>query len=134
MNTLSLAVFLVLLTSAPFAVAEGEPNVVATDVCSVLKAPETFVNQVIRLRGLVYLGEDHMNVSSLACPGQGIELVIKSNPVFEQKDVRHFYVQMNQQGRKGVATITGLFQADKDPLTPYVLNIQHVKDVAPRTK
>ncbi|WP_168171153.1 hypothetical protein [Rhodanobacter sp. B04] len=111
---------------------KGEPKVISTDVCSVLKTPETFVNQVIRLRGLVYLGEDHMNISDKACPGQGIELVIKSDPVFKQKDVHHFYVQMNHQGRKGIATITGLFQSDPSPLTPYVLNIQHVKDVAPR--
>jgi predicted ThiF/HesA family dinucleotide-utilizing enzyme len=68
----------------------------------------------------------------MACPGQGIELVIKSDVVFDQADVHLFYVQMNRQGRKGVVTITGLFQSDKDPLTPYVLDIQHVKDVAPR--
>ena len=111
---------------------KGKPKVASTDVCSLLKAPQAFVNQVIRLRGLIYLGEDHMNISDRACPGRGIELVIKSDPVFKQKDVHHFYVQMNHQGRKGVATITGLFQLDPSPLTPYVLNIQHVEDVAPR--
>jgi len=134
MKTFVLTAFLALLTSSSLAAAAGKPKVVATDVCSVLEAPETFVNQVIRLRGFVYLGEDHMNVSSSSCPGQGIELVIKSDSVFNQKDVHNFYVQMNRQGRKGVATITGLFQADKDPLTPYVLKIQHVKNVATRTK
>jgi hypothetical protein len=134
MKTLVSTAFFALLMSAPLSAVAGKPKVVATDVCSVLGAPETFVNQVIRLRGFVYLGEDHMNVSSIACPGQGIELVIKSDQVVKQNDVHHFYVQMNHQGRKGVATITGLFQADKDPLTPYVLNIQHVKDVGTRTK
>ncbi len=129
-----LTAFFALLTSSSLAAAAGKQKVVATDVCSVLEAPETFLNQVIRLRGLVYLGQDHMNVSSLACPGQGIELVIKSDPVFKQKDVHDFYVRMNRQGRKGIATITGLFQADKDPLTPYVLNVQHVNNVGPRTE
>ncbi len=131
MKTLAITAFFVLLTSTHLAVAASKPEVVATDVCSVLKAPETYVNQVIRLRGFVYLGEDHMNVSSMACPGQGIELVIKSDSVPKQKDVHQFYVRMNRQGRKGVATIIGLFQANKDPLTPYVLNIQHVKNVVP---
>lgn len=130
--TASLAILMSVSLAASAATMKSKPKVVATDVCSVLKAPETFVNQVIRLRGFIYLGENHMNISSMACPGQGIELVIKSDSVFKQKDVHHFYVQMNHQGRRGIATITGLFQSDKDPLTPYVLNIQHVKDVLPR--
>jgi hypothetical protein len=139
MNTSTLPSALLLLAatyplSSPAAPLKTGAGIVSTDVCSVLKAPETFVNQLIRLRGLVYLGENHMNISDKACPGQGIELVIKSDPVFKQKDIHHFYVQMNRQGRKGVATITGLFQSDDSPLTPYVLNIQHVKDVAPRDK
>lgn len=127
-------IFFGALCHASAAEVKSKPKIVDSDVCSVLKAPDTFVNQVIRLRGLVYLGENHMNISSLDCPGQGIELVIRSEPVFKQKDVHHFYVQMNRQGRKGVATITGIFQPDKDPLTPYVLNIQHVRDVSPRAK
>lgn len=139
MNTSTLPSVLFLLAatiplSSSAASLKTGSSVVSTDVCSVLKAPETFVNQVIRLRGLIYLGENHMNISDKACPGQGIELVIKSEPVFKQKDVHHFYVQMNHQGRKGVATITGLLQSGDSPLTPYVLNIQHVKDVAPRDK
>lgn len=52
----------------------------------------------------------------------------------KQKDVHHFYVQMNRQGCKDVSTITGLFQSNDSPLTPYVINIQHVKYVAPRDK
>jgi len=139
MNTSTLPSVLLLLAAAFPSPSSAAPlktgsSVVSTNVCSVLKAPETFGNQVIRLRGLVYLGENHVNVSDKACPGQGIELVIKSESVFKQKDVHHFYVKMNRQGRKGVATITGLFQSDDSPLTPYVLNIQHVKDVAPRDK
>ncbi len=102
-----------------------------TEVCSVLKSPQAFVNQVIRIRGFVILGEDHMNISDRACPGRGIELVIKSEATLDHKDIHRFYVQMNHQGRKGFATITGLFQADPDPLTPYVLNIEQVKDVTP---
>lgn len=112
----------------------GAPKAIATDVCSVLKAPQTFVNQMIRLRGFVYLGMDHMNISDKKCPGQGIELVIKSEPVFKQRDVHHFYLQMSRQGRKGFATITGIFQSDESILTPYVLNIQHVEDVASPTQ
>jgi hypothetical protein len=108
-------------------------EIVSTDVCSVLKRPQSFVNQVIRIRGFVILGEDHMNISDRACPGHGIELVIKSEATLDHKDIHQFYVQMNHQGRVGIATITGLLQADPDPLTPYVLNIQHVKDVAPRS-
>ncbi|WP_213946975.1 hypothetical protein [Luteibacter sp. dw_328] len=72
-----------------------------------------------------------MNISDRACPGRGIELVIKSEATLDHKDIHRFYVQMNHQGRKGFATITGLFQADPDPLTPYVLNIEQVKDVTP---
>ena len=108
-----------------------ETKVISTDVCSVLKNPQAFVNQVIRVRGSVYLGEDHMNIADRACPGRGIELVIKTEEVLKHKDVHHFYVQMNHLGRSGIATITGLFQQDPNPVTPYVLNIQHVKDVAP---
>lgn len=133
-----LAASFVMLIGAPFlASSEGvksAPGIVETDVCSVLKTPETFVNHVIRLRGYVYLGVDHMNVSSTLCPGQGIELVVKTEAAMDHKDIHHFYVQITRQGRKGVATITGLFESNKDPLTPYVLNIQHVKDVAPQPK
>ena len=133
-STVAFVALLSASLAAPAGNIKGKSQIVETNVCSVLKAPETFVNHVIRLRGLVYLGENHMNISSMSCPGQGIELVIRAEPVFKQRDVHHFYVQMNHQGRKGVATITGLFQSDKDPLTPYVLNIQHVTDVAPRSK
>ena len=91
------------------------------------------VNQVILIRGFVLLGEGHMNISDRLCLGRGIELEIKSKATLNHKDIHRFYVQMNHQGRKGFATITGLFQADPDPLTPYVLNIQHVKDVTPRS-
>lgn len=136
MKTLALTASLIGFMSISLATSaetmKSQPKIISTDVCSVLKSPETFVNQVISLRGFVYLGEDHMNISDRACPGRGIELVIKSDPVFNQRDVHHFYVQMNHQGRKGIATITGLFQSDPSPLTPYVLNIQHVTDVAPR--
>ena len=131
---ISLAVPLIVLFPASAGGVKSKPKVVDTDVCSVLKAPETFVNHVIRLRGYVFLGEDHMNISSTLCPGRGIELVIKTEAAMDHRDIHHFYVQMNQQGRRGVATITGLIESDKDPLTPYVLNIQHVKDVAPRPK
>lgn len=122
------------LTSVPVvasaATRNAAPEIVSTDVCSVLDSPETFVNRVIRLRGFVYLGVDHMNVSDRACPGRGIELAIKSDPIFKQKDVYHFYMQLNHQGRMGIATITGLLQSDPSPLTPYILSIQHVTDVA----
>jgi hypothetical protein len=106
-------------------------KITETDVCSVLKDPQAFVNKVIRLRGSVYLGEDHMNVSDRACPGRGIELMIKTEAALHHKDIHHFYVQMNHQGRKGLATITGLFETDPHPVSPYVLNIQYVKDIAP---
>jgi hypothetical protein len=130
---LALTLALLLNASVPASAGgvKGKPKVVETDVCSVLETPKAFVNQVIRLRGFVYLGEDHMNISSKDCPSQGIELVIKSDSVPKQKDVHHFYVQMNHQGRKGFATLTGIFEKNSSPLTPYVLNIQHVKDVAP---
>jgi hypothetical protein len=126
---LSLVIAPIVVSSA---VAQVSSRAVSTDVCSVLKEPETFVNQVIRLRGLVYLGEDHMNISDRACPGRGIELVVKSDQVHKQKDVHYFYIQLNHQGRKGIATITGVLQSDSNPVTPYVLNIQHVADVTPR--
>jgi hypothetical protein len=109
-----------------------ETMVVTTNVCSVLKAPETFVNQVIRLRGFVYLGEDHMNISDSACPGRGIELAITSDRVLKQRDVHRFHTQMSHQERKGIATITGLLRSNPSPRAPYVLNIQHVTDVAQR--
>jgi len=108
---------------------QNESPAISTNVCSVLKAPRDFANKIIELRGFVYLGVDHMNISDKHCAGRGIELVIKSDPVFKQLDVHNFYLQMNRQGRKGFATITGLFQPDSSPLTPYVLNIQHVRDV-----
>ena len=96
MKSSVLTVSFLVLASASLAVSAGsmksKPKVVETNVCSVLKTPETFVNEVIRLRGLVYLGEDHMNISSMACPGQGIELVIRVESVFKQQDVHHFYV------------------------------------------
>jgi hypothetical protein len=106
--------------------ATAEPRVISTDVCSVLKRPGTFVGRVIRLRGLVYLGVDHMNIGDRACPGRGLELAIMSDRVFNQRDVSQFYAHMNHQGRKGVATVTGLLRSDPHPLTPLVLNIQHV--------
>ncbi|WP_213947065.1 hypothetical protein [Luteibacter sp. dw_328] len=123
------------LLSVSFVASAGtvkvETTTISTDVCSVLKNPRAFVNQVIRVRGFVYLGEDHMNIADRLCAGRGIELMIKTEAVMKHKDIHHFYVQMNRQGRHGIATITGLFQLDPDPVTPYVLNIQHVKDVVP---
>lgn len=109
-----------------------ETKVISTDVCTVLRNPESFVNQVIRLRGFVYFGEDQMNISDSACPGRGIELAITSDRVLKQRDVHRFYVQMNRQERKGIATITGLLRPDPSPLAPYVLKIQHVTDVVQR--
>lgn len=136
MKNLLLAASMVVLAASCFATSaigtKSKPKVIETDVCSVLKTPEAFVNHVIRLRGYVYLGVDHMNVSSIKCPGQGIELAVKTEAAMDHKDIHHFYVQVTRQGRRGIATITGLFEADKDPLTLYVLNIEHVKDVAPR--
>lgn len=126
---------LLALAIVPFGVSASGPAIetkaIPTDVCSVLRAPDMFVGRIIRLRGLVYLGVDHMNVGDRACSGRGIELAITSERVFNQRDVSHFYTQMNHQQRRGVATITGLLRSDPSPLTPYVLNIQHVTDVGP---
>jgi len=126
--------FLALASASPGLLASAtkvETKVISTDVCSVLRRPELFVGRVIRLRGFVYLGVDHMNVADRACAGRGIELAIPSQRVFNQRDVSHFYKQMNHQNRRGAATLTGLLRSDPDPLTPYVLNIQHAADVGP---
>lgn len=130
-TALSLMVCNLFLPSSA-AMATEKPKPVSTDVCSVLKTPDTFVNKVITLRGFVYLGEDHMSISDQKCAEHGIELVIISDSVPKQRDVHNFYLQMNHQGRKGYATITGVFKSDSSPLTPYVLNIQHVRDVVPK--
>lgn len=68
--------FLMLASAPPGALASSakvETKAISTDVCSVLRSPDRFVGRVIRVRGLVYLGVDHMNVGDKACAGRGIE-------------------------------------------------------------
>lgn len=104
------------------------PAPVSTDVCSILAHPKTFAGHEVTLRGFVFLGEDHMNISDHRCPGRGIELVIEDEHTFNQPDIQTFYETLNHFGRQGTVTLTGLFMVTSDPLTPNVLHVHHARD------
>lgn len=101
---------------------------VVTDVCSVLAHPAAFAGKEITLRGFVFLGMDHMNVSDRNCPGHGIELVVDDEATFNRPDIQGFYKALNKFGRQGMATLTGRFVIAPDSPTPNMLHIHHAKD------
>ena len=98
------------------------------NVCKILARPGDYVNKEVTLRGFVYLGVDHMNISDRNCPGQGIELVIDNDKIFNRPDIQRFYKKLNHFGRKGMVTLTGIFVIEKSPLTPNVLHVHHARD------
>lgn len=127
---ISTVMTMLLMACAPHeSAAASHPNApVATDVCSVLAHPERFNGHEVTLRGFVYLGEDHMNVSDHRCSGKGIELVIEDEHTFNQPDIQTFYKTLNHFGRQGMATLTGLFTITQSPITPNVLHVHHARD------
>lgn len=122
--------FVTACASQPGPVAANSPAPIETDVCSVLANPEAFAGHEVILRGFVFLGEDHMNVSDRRCPGKGIELVIEDEHTFNQPDIQTFYKTLNHFGRQGTVTLTGLFTVTTEPLTPNVLHVHHARDEA----
>lgn len=130
-SSVSMLLVITLLTacaSQPGSATDHQPEPVATDVCSVLAHPETFTGHEVTLRGFVFLGEDHMNVSDHRCPGKGIELVIEDEHTFNQPDIQTFYKTLNHFGRQGTVTLTGLFTITQSPITPNVLHVHHARD------
>jgi hypothetical protein len=127
----SMLLVIVLITACALQPGPVEANPLApfdTDVCSVLAHPEVFAGREVTMRGFVFLGEDHMNVSDHRCPGKGIELVIEDEHTFNQPDIQAFYKTLNHFGRQGTVTLTGLFTITTDQLTPNVLHVHHARD------
>lgn len=131
--TTTLALALGLLATSSHAAAPSHPSI-ETDVCSVLAQPAAFVDKEITLRGFVFLGEDHMNVSDAKCPGHGIELIVDNEATLDQPDIDAFYRKLNKFGRQGFATLTGQFAIVPNTPMPMVLHLHHAKDEAPVPK
>jgi len=107
--------------------ASGKPLV--TDVCSILKNPNYYAMKEVSLRGSIYMGVDMMNISDKKCPGNPIKLVIKDN-VINSSNIQSFYKKINNYGRHGVATVNGEFVSIDSHLTPYLINVNNIKDVS----
>jgi hypothetical protein len=134
MTIAALALMTGLLAPPSHAAPSNNPPI-ATDVCSVLAQPTAFIDKEITLRGFVFLGEDHMNVSDAKCPGHGIELIVDDEATLDQPDIDTFYRKLNKFGRQGFVTLTGRFAIVPNTPTPTVLHLHHAKDesAAPKT-
>jgi hypothetical protein len=133
MMTTALTLMMGLLATSSHASPPNRPSI-ETDVCSVLAQPSAFVGKEITLRGFVFLGEDHMNVSDAKCPGHGIELIVDDEATLDQPDIDAFYRKLNKYGRQGFATLTGKFAVVPNTPMPTVLHLHHAKDESPAPK
>jgi hypothetical protein len=101
----------------------------AIGLCEVLKAPSAYANKKVTLRGSVYMGMENTNISDHQCPGKAIELKV-GDDVYEHADIRSFHRKIAGWQMHGYATVSGTFSVTDSPLTPFVLTVEHVSNVA----
>ncbi len=102
----------------------------SADLCAILKAPRSYVNDKVTVNGIVYWGVDGINISSKGCPGKPVKLVI-GDKVFNQDDIQSFYKTLSKTGHVGKASVLGKFVILNRQYMPYVIYVEHIKNVRP---
>lgn len=123
----ALCLVIALLPCAVFAAHTKRYETVS--VCSVLQNPSSYARKKVSIHGSVYMGMENTNISDRKCPGKGIELKV-GDDVYEHADIRSFHRKIAGWQMHGFATVSGTFTVTDSPLTPFILNVERVSNVA----
>lgn len=121
-------IFSVVLSTYAFSSDIGDKMPI-TDICSILKNPDKFVNKKIKIEGYLNSGMDLTNISSNNC--NDAIFVTVGDVAYKKKSIRDFYTKLHSRGGRGMATIVGIYKSSDTPVAGHAFDLQEVLKFEP---